>query len=98
MGQLITTDPRQLQKAVTNAQPAMVVGGFAGEPNFIIALKGQQPIDEIWWNGVGGSFASISGTKSDVAPALVLLNVFLSQTLYLAWKDSASTSVKVMQF
>jgi len=95
---LITNNLQKVANAVTRTQPAMVLGGFAGEPNYISAWKGQKSTDEVWWSGNGGGAGSISGTTTDTAPALAILDVFLTQTLYLAWKVAGSNTVKVLQY
>jgi hypothetical protein len=95
---LITDDLQRIPDALTMTQPAMVIGGFAGEPSYIFAWKGRQLVDEVWWGRNDGGATSIQGTDTDTAPALAILNVYLTQTLYLAWKLAGSNAVKVLQY
>ncbi len=93
---LITDSLQKLANAVTVTQPVMALGGLSGEPTFFYASKGQKKVDDVWFSS-GGANGAISGTSTDTAPALAIVDVYLVETLYLAWKVAGSNTVKVLQ-
>jgi hypothetical protein len=90
MPPLITTFLNQQSNAVTHTRPSIALG--------VIAIKGQQPTDEVYLIGGQPPSGRVSGTTTDESPVLAGVNVFgVNTTLYLAWKVAGKNTIEVMQ-
>src|ERR1700733_10113139 len=93
MSDLLTSVLAKVPNAVTNVPPAVALMAFAGEPSFPIAFKGQRSTDQVYFGQTG----PIANTLTDAQPALVAVDVYLTQALILAWKVAGQQTVEVRQ-